>query len=402
MMALFSYRVAKGDGTIVTQQEEAESESLLRSRLEEQGYLVLSISKTIGLSLPTLSMQRRLPPRDFLVFNQELMALLKAGLPIMKIFDVLVDRGSQPSFVEALKTVQHDIRSGSAMSDAMAKHPGYFSDLYVSSLRAGEKSGNLVEVIGRFMDYQKKILEVKKKVVGALAYPSFLLAIGFGVLGFLLIYVMPSFTEIYEGSQVDLPLFTKVLLGLVHFIQGNLLLLLVAAAGLGALLWSLYQSGWGRAQADRLSLSFPFIKPIVRRHHLIRISRTLSTILKSGIPLVEAIRMVASSMTNRVVRDDVGRAGEAVKTGIGISAALSQIDLFPKISIEMIGVGESTGSLEEMLNEVANFHEEELDLYLSRVTTWVEPVLLLTIGSLVAMILIAMYLPIFHLAGTIR
>lgn len=402
MMALFSYRVAKGDGTIVTQQEEAESESLLRSRLEEQGYLVLSISKTIGLSLPTLSMQRRLPPRDFLVFNQELMALLKAGLPIMKIFDVLVDRGSQPGFVEALKTVQQDIRSGSAMSDAMAKHPGYFSDLYVSSLRAGEKSGNLVEVIGRFMDYQKKILEVKKKVVGALAYPSFLLAIGFGVLGFLLIYVMPSFTEIYEGSQVDLPLFTKVLLGLVHFIQGNLLLLSVAAAGLGALLWSLYQSGWGRAQADRLSLSFPFIKPIVRRHHLIRISRTLSTILKSGIPLVEAIRMVASSMTNRVVRDDVGRAGEAVKTGIGISAALSQIDLFPKISIEMIAVGESTGSLEEMLNEVANFHEEELDLYLSRVTTWVEPVLLLTIGSLVAMILIAMYLPIFHLAGTIR
>ncbi len=402
MMALFSYRVAKGDGTIVTQQEEAESESLLRSRLEEQGYLVLSISKTIGLSLPTLSMQRRLPPRDFLVFNQELMALLKAGLPIMKIFDVLVDRGSQPGFVEALKTVQQDIRSGSAMSDAMAKHPGYFSDLYVSSLRAGEKSGNLVEVIGRFMDYQKKILEVKKKVVGALAYPSFLLAIGFGVLGFLLIYVMPSFTEIYEGSQVDLPLFTKVLLGLVHFIQGNLLLLSVAAAGLGALLWSLYQSGWGRAQADRLSLSFPFIKPIVRRHHLIRISRTLSTILKSGIPLVEAIRMVASSMTNRVVRDDVERAGEAVKTGIGISAALSQIDLFPKISIEMIAVGESTGSLEEMLNEVANFHEEELDLYLSRVTTWVEPVLLLTIGSLVAMILIAMYLPIFHLAGTIR
>ncbi|NKE71541.1 type II secretion system F family protein [Candidatus Manganitrophus noduliformans] len=401
-MAFFSYRVAKGDGTIVTQQEEAESESLLRSRLEEQGYLVLSISKTIGLSLPTLSMQRRLPPRDFLVFNQELMALLKAGLPIMKIFDVLVDRGSQPGFVEALKAVQRDIRSGSAMSDAMAKHPGYFSDLYVSSLRAGEKSGNLVEVIGRFMDYQKKILEVKKKVVGALAYPSFLLAIGFGVLGFLLIYVMPSFTEIYEGSQVDLPLFTKVLLGLVHFIQGNLFLLSVAAAGLGALLWSLYQSGWGRAQADRLSLSFPFIKPIVRRHHLIRISRTLSTILKSGIPLVEAIRMVASAMTNRVVRDDVERAGEAVKTGIGISTALSQIDLFPKISIEMIAVGESTGSLEEMLNEVANFHEEELDLYLSRVTTWVEPVLLLTIGSLVAMILIAMYLPIFHLAGTIR
>lgn len=401
-MALFTYRVAKGDGSIVARQEEAESETLLRSRLEGEGYLVLSISKTIGFSLPALSFQRRIPPRDFLVFNQELMALLKAGLPIMKVFDVLIDRGSQPGFVEALKAVQREIRGGSSMSDAMSKHPGYFSDLYVSSLRAGEKSGNLVEVIGRFMDYQKKILEVKKKVVGALAYPSFLLAIGFGVLGFLLIYVMPSFSEIYEGSKMDLPLFTQVLLGVVRFIQGNFFFLFSAAVGFGVLLWSLYHSGWGRGQADRLSLSLPFIRAIVRRHHLIRITRTLSTILKSGIPLVEAIRMVASSMTNRVVRYEVERAGEAVKGGIGISAALSQIDLFPKISTEMIAVGESTGSLEEMLGEVANFHEEELDLYLSRVTTWVEPVLLLTIGSLVAMILIAMYLPIFHLAGTIR
>ncbi len=401
-MPRFSYRVAKGDGTIVARQEEAESETLLRSRLEGEGYLVLSVSKSVGLSLPTVSLKRRLPPRDFLVFNQELMALLKAGLPIMKTFDVLVERGSQPGFVEALKAVQRDIRSGSSMSDAMAKHPGYFSELYVSSLRAGEKSGNLVEVIGRFMDYQKKILEVKKKVTGALAYPSFLLAIGFGVLGFLLIYVMPSFSEIYEGSKTELPLFTRLLLAGVHFIRGNFLFLFIAAIGIGFLLWSVYQSGWGRAQADRLSLSFPFIRPIVRRHHLIRISRTLSTILKSGIPLVEALGMVASSMTNRVVRHDVEKAREAVKGGIGVSAALSQIDLFPKISTEMIGVGESTGSLEEMFSEVANFHEEELDLYLSRVTTWVEPVLLLTIGSLVAMILIAMYLPIFHLAGTIQ
>lgn len=401
-MALFSYRVAKGDGTIVARQEEAESETLLRSRLEGEGYLVLSISRAIGLSLPSLSLRRGLPARDFLVFNQELMVLLKAGLPIMKVLDVLIERGSLPGFVEALKGVQRDIRSGSAIADALSKHPGYFSELYVSSLRAGERSGNLVEVIGRFMDYQKKILEVKKKVFGALAYPSFLLVIGFGVLGFLLIYVMPSFSEIYEGSKTELPLFTRVLLGVVRFIRGNFLLLSAAAVGLAVLLWSLYQSGWGRSQADRLTLHLPFIRPIVRRHHLIRISRTLSTILKSGIPLVEALGMVASSMTNRVVRLDVERAGEAVKGGIGISAALSQIDLFPKISTEMIAVGESTGSLEEMLGEVADFHEEELDLYLSRVTTWVEPVLLLTIGSLVALILIAMYLPIFHLAGAIR
>lgn len=399
-MPLFSYRVAKGDGTVLTRREEAENEALLRNRLEGEGYLVLSISKAIGLSLPAF--RRKLSPRDFLVFNQELMVLLKAGLPIMKVLDILIDRGSQPGFVEALKGVQRDIRSGSGMADAMAKHPSYFSDLYVSSLRAGEKSGNLVEVIGRFMDYQKKILEVRKKVVSALAYPSFLLTIGFGVLGFLLVYVMPSFSEIYEGSKTELPLFTRALLGIVQFLKGNFLLLIASGVFAGFFLVSAFRSRWGKVQADRLALRFPFVSSIIRRHHLIRITRTLATILKSGIPLVEALEMVGGAMTNWVVRLQIDRAKEAVKGGVAISAALSQIGLFPKISTEMIAVGESTGSLEEMLGEVASFHEEELDLYLARVTTWVEPVLLLTIGSLVAMILIAMYLPIFHLAGTIR
>jgi len=401
-MALFSYRVAKGDGTIITRQEEAESEALLRNRLEGEGYLVLSVSKSVGLSLPALSLRRGIPPRDFLVFNQELMVLLKAGLPIMKILDILVEQGSQPGFVEALKAVQRDIRSGSSIADAMSRHSTYFPELYVSSLRAGEKSGNLVEVIGRYMDYQRKILDVRKKVFGALAYPSFLLVIGFGVLSFLLIYVMPSFSEIYTGSNVELPLFTRFLLGIVSMIRRHFLLIGGGLIGVGVLLWSLYHSEWGKAQVDRLTLQLPLLSPILRRHHLIRISRTLSTILKSGIPLVEAIQMVAASMTNRIVRIEVEKAGEAVKGGVGISAALAQTGLFPKISTEMIAVGESTGSLEEMLSQVANFHEEELDLYLSRVTTWVEPVLLLTIGSLVAVILIAMYLPIFHLAGTIK
>ncbi|MBI3804492.1 MAG: type II secretion system F family protein [Nitrospirae bacterium] len=399
-MPLFSYRIAKGDGTVLARQEEAENEALLRNRLEGEGYLVLSIHRGFGLALPTFP--RKLSPRDFLVFNQELMVLLKAGLPIMKVLDILIERGSQPGFVEALKGVQRDIRGGSSMADAMSKHPAYFSELYVSSLRAGEKSGNLVEVIGRFMDYQKKILEVRKKVVSALAYPSFLLVIGFGVLGFLLIYVMPSFSEIYEGSKTELPLFTRFLLTFVQFIKGNGLFLLIGLLAAGFLLWRVVRSRWGRTQADRLALYVPFVSPILRRHHLIRITRTLSTILKSGIPLVEALEMVGAAMTNWVVRLQINRAREAVKGGIAISAALSEIGLFPKISTEMIAVGESTGSLEEMLSEVANFHEEELDLYLARVTTWVEPVLLLTIGSLVAMILIAMYLPIFHLAGTIR
>lgn len=401
-MPLFSYRVAKGDGTIIQQQAEAENESLLRGRLEGEGYLVLSISKAIGISLPSFSFKKKVSPRDFLIFNHELIVLLKAGLPIMKVLDILSERGSQPDFVEALKGVQRNVRGGSAIADAMSKHPLYFSELYVSSLRAGEKSGNLVEVISRFMEYQKKILEVRKKVFAALAYPCFLLAVGVGVLGFLLIYVMPTFSELYQGSKTELPLFTRVLLNFVHFLNRNLILLAVGFIALLVGLLAAFRSGWGKELADLLMLKAPVLSAVVKKHYLIRISRTLSTILKSGIPLVVALEMVAAAMTNQLVRRQVNEVGNRVRGGVGLSAAFSAVGLFPKMSAEMIAVGETTGSLDEMLSEVAAFHEEELDLILSRVTTWVEPVLLLTIGSLVALILIAMYLPIFNLAGAIR
>ncbi len=401
-MALFLYRVAKGDGTILQQQAEAESESLLRGRLEGEGYLVLSISRAVGLAFPSLSFRKTISPRDFLIFNHELTVLLRAGLPIMKILDILSERDSQPDFVETVKAVQRDVRGGSAIADAMSKHPSYFSELYVSSLRAGEKSGNLVEVISRFMDHQKKILEVRKKVFAALAYPSFLLVAGIGVLGFLLIYVMPSFSELYEGAKTELPLFTRMLLNFVHFLNRSLIFLVLGFLGFVVLVWSAYRSGWVKKWSDPIMLKSPFLSMIIKKNYQIRISRTLSTVLKSGIPLVVALEMVAAAMTNQVVRRQVQEVGSQVRGGVGLAAAFSNAGLFPKMSTEMIAVGETTGSLDEMLGEVAYFHEGELDLILSRVTTWVEPVLLLTIGSLVALILIAMYLPIFHLAGAIQ
>ena len=401
-MALFSYRVAKGDGTILQQRAEAESESLLRGRLEGEGYLVLSISRAVGLAFPSLSFNKTISPRDFLIFNHELTVLLRAGLPIMKILDILSERDSQPDFVETVKAVQRDVRGGSAIADAMSKHPSYFSELYVSSLRAGEKSGNLVEVISRFMDHQKKILEVRKKVFAALAYPSFLLVAGIGVLGFLLIYVMPSFSELYEGAKTELPLFTRMLLNFVHFLNRSFILLALGFLGCLALVWSAYRSGWAKKWSDPIMLKSPFLSMIIKKNYQIRISRTLSTVLKSGIPLVVALEMVAAAMTNQIVRRQVQEVGSQVRGGVGLAAAFSNAGLFPKMSTEMIAVGETTGSLDEMLSEVAYFHEGELDLILSRVTTWVEPVLLLTIGSLVALILIAMYLPIFHLAGAIQ
>ncbi len=401
-MPSFTYRVARSDGAVMARRADSDNEAALRERLEGEGYLVLSIAEAAHLPAPTWFEKKGVSPRDFLAFNQELMVLLKAGLPIMKILDILMERGGRTAFSDALKAVQKDIREGGTIADAMAKHPAFFPEIYVSSLGAGEKSGNLVEVIGRFMAYQRRVIDVRKKVTAALAYPTFLLSFGILVLSFLLVFVMPKFSEMYAQASADLPWLTRALLGFVASVRGHIVLWAGGGILVVFLLWKGYQHPSGRALFDRVLLHIPIVGPIVRRHYLIQITRTLSTVLKSGIPLVGALKIMSDAMTSRSVRDRLAGVSDAVRSGGGLASALAKTDLFPRLSTEMIGVGEQTSALEEMLNDVGGFHEEELDLYLARVTTWVEPILLLGVGAIIAVILIAMYLPIFNLAGTVQ
>jgi type IV pilus assembly protein PilC len=401
-MASFAYRVAREDGSILERRVASENEGVLRGQLTGEGYLVLSITEVAkGFSAPSFS-RRGVSARNFLAFNQELMVLLKAGLPILKIMDILMERRGEPRFSEALMAVREEVRNGSTIADAMEKQPDVFSEIYVSSLRAGEKSGNLIEVIGRFMAYQRRVLDVQKKVRGAFAYPAFLLIFSILVLSFLITFVLPKFTQMYADSGSELPGLTRALLGFVHLLKdhGLLLLGLLALIAFGA--HRAYQSRWGRERLDRIIMQTPGLGLIVQRHYLIRISRTLSTVLKSGIPLVAALKILTDAMDNRRVRDKMESVVEGVRAGGGLALALAQTSLFPRLSIEMLSVGEQTSAIEEMLDNVASFHEEELDLYLARVTTWVEPVLLLGVGAMIAVILMAMYLPIFNLSGVVQ
>lgn len=402
-MPTFYYRAARTDGSILEERTQAEDEVGLRQRLEREGYLILSLSKQRRAQVFSASLfQRRHSGREFLVFNQEFLALLRAGLPIVKIFEILVERSDHPGFASALSRIREEIRAGTAISDGMAKEPRYFPELYVSSLRAGEKSGNLIEIITRYIDYQKKILAVRKKVIAALTYPSFLLAVGVAVMLFLLVFVMPSFTEIYQDSKADLPALTRSLLAVVALFRSHAIVMLCVLALIALALRILYSQKWGKDFYDRAALLLPLVRGITLKHYIIRITRTLGAVLKSGISLVPALQMTAEAMSNQRVRAMIWTATGRVKEGASLSQAFGEMRLMPKMALEMIAVGEATGALEEMLLQVADFHEDELDLYLTRVTTWVEPALLLLMGGVVAIILIAMYLPIFHLAGAIR
>ncbi|MFZ5861714.1 MAG: type II secretion system F family protein [Nitrospirota bacterium] len=404
-MPTFVCRIAKADGTVLEERLEAADEADAKSRLERRGVVVFAIKPTGAFTTWSAGwggLSRRMSPQEFLVFNQELLVLIKAGLPILRALDLLAARSGHVAFRDVLADVRERVRGGSALADALANHPRQFSELYVASLRAGERSGNVVEMLVRYQVFMKRVLAVRKKVVGALSYPAFLLTAGAAVIAFLLMFVMPTFLDVYREAKAELPTATRWLMAVVTFLSRWAW---AVAAGLAAAviafrLWRGTESG--RRTADAWWLRTPVAGAIVRTHYTISIARTLATIVAGGIPLVAALRMVADSTPNREVSALVSRVIERVKTGSGLAAAFAVDGFMPRMTLEMIEVGEATGALEEMLNQVADFHEEELDRALTRITTWIEPAMLLTMGVLVAVVVITMYLPIFNLAGTIK
>ncbi|MBI1821838.1 MAG: type II secretion system F family protein [Nitrospirae bacterium] len=403
-MPTYTCRIAAADGTIKEEKLEGTSEDTLKESLEKKGYLVFSVKKASqgGFLNNRNFSKKKLTAQEFLIYNYEFSALIRAGLPILKAFELLEGRVIHPGFKDALRGVHKEISGGSSISDALSHFPRFFPEIYISSIRAGEKSGNLVEILNRYMSYYKKILAVRKKVAMALTYPLFLFVAGSGVVIFLLTYVLPTFSEIYADSKGQLPWITQALISFVHFLKGQFVWIVLVLAGLFFILRYWFSSQQGKEQKDFLLLKLPVLGEIIKNQQMIAVGRTLATILGGGITLINALQMVAESLTNRVFAARVRLSIQKVQEGLGIAAAFAVADLMPKIALEMVEVGETTGSLEEMLDQVADFQEELLDQKLARITTWVEPVLLLGMGVLVAIILVAMYLPIFNLAGTIK
>jgi type IV pilus assembly protein PilC len=398
----FHYRAARPDGTIVETDVEGDSPRSIRSQLEAQGLLVLDLSGSGTRPIATFKgRQRSLALRDFLIFNQEFLALIKAGLPMLRCFDLLAERNIQGGFQQALQAVREKIRGGAAISEAMAHHPTYFPELYQASLRAGEQAGNLPEVLSRYIAYLKMLIGVREKVVKATIYPVFLLGFGLLVTFGLLFFVLPSFAEVYQESRVELPWATQLLLDITNsatkWIPG---LLAVAVLGGGILFWW-KNTPQGQWRIHWLVLNAPLLGPLFLKNQVIRLARTLSTILGGGIPLLSALQVTAKSLPNKVFARALQSVIVHVREGTSLSAALKKEKFLPRLTLEMIEVGETTGSLEAMLFEVAEFHEGELDFQLSRLMTWIEPLFIIVIGLILGGVVIALYLPIFQMAGAV-
>ncbi len=403
-MPVFTYRVARADGTTLEGQVEGETESTARAQLEGQGLFVFQLRQR---GVRTASSPRRtrgtggFSTQDALIFNQELLALIKAGLPILRICDLLIERAKQAGFRAVLEEVRRDIRGGASASDAFSRHPEYFPALYIATIRAGEQAGNLPEVLQRYISHLKLMIGLRQKMTKALAYPVVLVLASLGLIVFFLTFVVPSFMEIYRDSTKALPVPTQILISLVESARAYLVPGTVVIGILTVLFVLWVRSAQGRLKWDAWSLRVPWVGETMAKHHTIQFTRSLATILSGGTPLVDGLQIARGSLSNRFLALRLDQATAQVRDGATLSASLGEQRVLPRLALEMVTVGEETGSLDHMLRDVAEFYENDLDYRLNQLTSFIEVALLLAMGLVVGTILVVMYLPIFEMAASV-
>lgn len=398
----FRCRLGTPNGEIVEGVYVAQSEAHLRRELEDKGLHVLALRPRGGLSLPGLSLGRRKPKiarHEFVVFNQELATLLKSGMPLVQSLDILRARLTNPVFKAVLDDVHEKVRSGTALSEAFQAHGELFPTVYTASLMAGERAGNLDAVLRRYVAYAKVIETVRKKTISALVYPAILVGLALVLVSIIIIKVVPTFSDFYLSFDAELPLSTRAIVAVSDFVRGNLLLLIVAALGSAAAFYTWLKQPGQRVRFDHAVMRLPIVGASVHKFATAQLSRTLATLLGGGIPLVNALEIASRSTGNRYMAQEMSLVAQRVREGQGFAATLLDRKVVPDVGIKMIEVGESTGALQEMLNSLADFYDEEIDTEVSRFVTIIEPALLIIMGIVISAIVLALYLPLFELTS---
>jgi type IV pilus assembly protein PilC len=399
----FRCRLGTPGGEIVEGVYAAESEARLRREFEEKGLYVLAIQRAGRAALGSFKLptRTRISTREFLVFNQELATLLKAGMPLVQSLDILRQRVANPLLKTVLDDVYEKVRAGSSLSEAFESHGTLFPGVYTASLLAGEKSGSLEGVIRRYVAYVKVVSGVKRKTISALVYPAILLVLSCIVVGIIVLRVVPEFGAFYRQFDRELPLSTRIIVAISNFAVAYFVLMVLGAVAAVAAFVAWLKRPGNQRRFDRWTLSIPMLGPIAQKFATSQAARTLATLLGGGIPLVNAIDVSARSIANQYMAQELTIAAQQVREGRALATALMQSGAFPDVAIKMVEVGESTGALQEMLNSLSDFYDEEIDTSLTRFITIVEPVLLVVMGIIIAALLLSLYMPLFHLSSMI-
>ncbi len=400
----FSYKARDVDGEVVSGEIDAPTPQAAERKLRSQGLyplIIKPVEKGLRkeISLPFLKPKVRI--KHVAVFTRQLAAMIGAGIPLPTAINTLAQQVTSKKLAQILTEIREDVEGGSKFSEALKRHPETFSKLYISMVEAGEATGNLDLMLNRWFVFIEKILALRRKVITAMVYPLFVIVMAICIAAFLLIKIVPTFVDIFNQSHVELPALTKFIIDMSNFLRSSYVYVLIGLVAFGVAMKFLLKVDQVKEFIDRLSLRVFIIGPLMRKVAVARISRSLATMVKSGIPILDSLDIIAGTSGNKVIADALLKARDDVAKGELLSKSLQASGVFPPMMLEMLAAGEQTGAVDEMMDKVADFFEDEVDAAVEALTSMVEPLMLVFIGGFIGTIVIALYLPIFKLAGAV-
>ncbi len=400
-MPIYKWEGKTAKGAVKKGEMEAPSEAAIRVHLRQQSIIPTKISskgKEINISL---SFGKKVQQRSVAVFTRQLATMIDAGLPLVQSLEVLSSQQENKVFKNIIREIREDVEGGSTFAGALKKHPVTFNELYTNLVVAGEEGGILDNILNRLASYIEKAEALKKKVKSALVYPATIVTVAVAVVMILMIFVIPVFETMFQSAGQSLPLPTVIVLTISKMIKKYIIILIPALILLFYLFKRYYKTDNGKAVVDRLLLKLPVFGPLFRKIAVARFSRTLGTLVSSGVPILDGLSIVSRTSGNRAIEAAIMNARASIREGETIAEPLSRSALFPPMVIQMIAVGESTGALDSMLSKIAEFYEEEVDVAVANLTSLLEPLLMIFLGIVIGGVVIAMYLPIFNMASAV-
>ncbi len=397
-MPIYKYKTTV-NGKVQKGEIEADNEQGALSKLKQKNIRVAGVKKKFESDF--LSNKKPITERDIVIFTRQFSTMVDAGLPLVQCLEILGKQSDNPSFGEIITKIKTDIESGSNLSDAMRKHPKVFNSLYANLVEAGEAGGILDTILGRLANYIEKALALKKKVKTAMVYPGAIITVAVTVVAFLMVFVIPTFATMFAGGGAELPGPTALVMDISNFFTNQWYYVIGGPILFFILFKKVYATERGKIEIDRFALKLPVFGMLIRKVSTAKFSRTLGTLISSGVPLIEGMDICARTAGNKIVEIAILNSIEAIKEGETIAAPLARENVFPAMVIQMIDVGESAGALDSMLSKIADFYDEEVDTAVDGLTALLEPMLMVFLGIVVGFIVVAMYLPIFKMGETV-
>ena len=402
-MAKYSWEARSRTGALQKGVMEANTKALVEAQLKKFGFTSISVKeegKGLQIKIPGLG-AKKVETKDLVIFTRQFATMIDSGLPLVQCLEILSSQQENKTFKEVLLKVKENVESGSTFADALSKHPKVFDQLYVNLVAAGEVGGILDTILNRLAAYIEKALKLRKQVKGAMVYPATVMSIAVVVVGVILVFVIPTFAKMFADFGGELPGPTKVVIALSNFIVKYIIVIIAAIIAAISGFKKYYATTNGRKVIDRLALKAPIFGPLIRKVAVAKFTRTLGTMISSGVPIMDGLEIVAKTAGNKVIEEAIYKVRQAISEGKTIAEPLGECGVFPPMVVQMIAVGEATGAMDAMLNKIADFYDDEVDEAVSAMTAMMEPMLMVFLGTAVGGLVIAMYLPIFKLAGTV-